>query len=158
MAYENSAGLGVVNQFGPRLVQDGGVASGGQVHGSGAVEEHVIYINGTDFTGLGYDTRLVVPKGAKFLESYIEITEAFVLGGTTPKLNVGTKGSEATNAAMALTEAQAEAVGEVFTGTGLGTYASPLAADSAVSVLISGAGATVGTAGKAKLVIRYIKI
>lgn len=158
MGYESNTGLGVFNHYGPRGTQDG-VVSGGQVHGNGVVQEKVVYITGDDFgSGTSFDTQLTIPAGAKFIEAYAEVTEAFVLGGTTPTINVGTNGSEGTNYAIELSEAQAEAVGQVYNGTGAGTFASPLAADTVIGVALDGTTPTVTSAGEAKVVIRYIKI
>lgn len=158
MTFESNTGLGVKNHYGPRASQSG-VASGGQIHGSGAVEEKVVYITGEDFgTGTSFDTELTIQDGAKFIEAYAEITEAFVLGGTSPTINVGTNTSEGTNFAIELSEAEAEAVGEVYNSTGGGTFASPLAADTVIGVALDGTSPTVTSAGRAKVVIRYIKI
>lgn len=158
MGYESTSGLNVKNHYGPRGTQ-AGVASGGQVHGNGVVQEKVVYITGADFgSGTSFDTELTIPKGAKFIEAYAEVTEVFALGGTTPTINVGTNGSEGTNYVIELSEAQAEAVGEVYNATGAGTYASPLAADAAIGVALDGTSPTVTDAGKAKVVVRYIKI
>lgn len=158
MTYESNTGLGVKNHYGQRETQ-AGVASGGEVHGNGVVREAVVYIRGDDFDGgTSFDTELTIPAGAKFIEAYAEVTEAFVLGGTTPTINVGTNGSEGTNYAIELSEAQAEATGEVYNGTGAGTFANPLAAATAIGVALDGTSPTVTDAGKAKVVVRYIKI
>lgn len=158
MSYESTSGLGTKNHYGPRASQDG-LASGGEIHGGGAVREAVVYIKGIDFgTGTAFNTELTLPAGSKFIESYVEITEAFALGGTTPTINVGTDTSEATNFALELSEAQAEAVGEVYNATGAGTFAAPLAAATLIGVALDGTSPTVTSAGKAKVVIRYIKI
>jgi hypothetical protein len=148
----------VVNHYGARETQVG-VASGGELAGGeGAVKEAVIFIKGSDFTSGSFDTRLTIPDGAKFLEAYVEVTEAFALGGTTPTMNIGTSGSAGTNYAIELSEANAEAVGEYYNATGAGTWGSPLAADTTVAVELDGTSPTVTSAGEAKVVIRYIKI
>lgn len=158
MGYESNTGLGVNNHYGERGTQDGSIG-GGDLPGNGAIKEAIIYIKGEDFgAGTAFDTQYTIPAGSKFLEAYAEITEAFVLGGTTPTINVGTNATEATNYGLELSEAQAEATDEVYNGTGAGTWASPLAADTVIGVALDGTSPTVTSAGKAKVVIRYIKI
>lgn len=157
MSFENTAGLGVNNQYGPRGTQDG-LVGGGELPSAGAEREVVVYIKGSDFASGSFNTLLTIPAGSKFLSAVAEVTEAFVLGGTTPTINVGTDGSEGTNYGIELSEAQAEAVGTVFNATGAGTWASVLAADTAVGVKLDGTTPTVTSAGKAKVVVRYLKI
>lgn len=158
MTYESNTGLGVYNQYGPRGTEDG-VVSGGQIHGSGSIQEMVVYITGADFgSGTSFDTQLTIPAGSKFIEAYAEVTEVFALGGTTPTINVGTNTSEGTNYAIELSEANAETLGQYYNSTGAGTFASVLAANTAIGVALDGTTPTVTSAGKAKVVIRYIKI
>lgn len=159
MGYESNTGLGVVNHYGARGTQDGLAGGGELAGGEGAVKEAIIYIKGTDFgAGTSFDTRFTIPAGAKFLNAQAEITEAFALGGTSPTINVGTNGSEGINYGLELSEAQAEATNPVYNATGAGTWASPLAAAAVVGVALDGTSPTVTSAGKAKVVIRYIKI
>lgn len=157
MGFESNTGLGVSSHYGPRGTQDG-VAGGGDLPGNGAVKEAIIYIKGSDFTSGAFDTRYTIPAGSKFLQATCEVTEAFALGGTTPTINVGTNSSEGTNYGIELSEANAEATGTYFNATGAGTWANPLAADTVIGVALDGTSPTVTTAGKAKVVIRYIKI
>lgn len=158
MGFESNTGLGVLNHYGERGTQDG-VAGGGDLPGNGSIKEAVVYVKGEDFgSGTSFDTQYIIPAGAKFLEAYCEVTEAFALGGTTPTLNVGTNGSEGTNYGIELSEANAEATGEYYNSTGAGTWASALAADTTIGVALDGTSPTVTSAGKAKVVIRYIKI
>ena len=154
---ENTAGLGVNNVYGTRETQEG-LLAGGEMPTAGAVHEAVIYAHGSDFTSGAFDTQKVIPAGAKFIEAYAEVTEAFVLGGTTPTINVGTSGSAGTNYAIELAEADAEATGEYYNATGAGTFANPLAADTTIAVELDGTTPTVTDAGQMKVVIRYIKI
>ena len=103
MGFENSAGIGVYSSYGPRETQQG-VVSGGDLPGNGAIKEAVIFIRGDDFTAGSFDTQLSIPDGAKFLEAYVEVTEAFALGGTTPTMNIGTSGSAGTDYAIELSK------------------------------------------------------
>lgn len=162
MGYENNAinlATGTAyNHYGPRGTQ-AGVVSGGDIHKNGTVHEAVVYITGDDFgSGTSFDTQLVIPDGALFKEAYVEVTEAFALGGTTPTINVGTNGSEGTNYVIELSEAQAEAADEYYNATGAGTFANPLTANTTIGVALDGTSPTVTSAGKAKVVIRYLKI
>lgn len=97
-----------------------------------------------------------LPKDALVIGAYAKVTEAFALGGTTPVIDIGTAGSEGTNG-VNLTEAQAEAEGtyDIFSTVG-GTWSSDLAAKTVIDVELGGTSPTVGTAGRAEVVIEYI--
>lgn len=101
---------------------------------------------------------VVIPKYSIIEEAYLYVDEAFVLGGTTPAVEVGTEGSEATNG-VTLDEADLEAVGGYDVTANLaGTWASgsALAADTTVKVAVSGTSPTSdSSAGKARLVVTY---
>lgn len=161
MGYENNAinlaSGSAYNHYGPRGTEDG-VVSGGSIHKDGVVQEAVVYVTGADFSSGSFDTRLTLPAGAKFIEAIAEVNEAFALGGTSPTINVGTNGSEGTNYAIELSEANAEAAGTYYNSTGGGTFAAVLAADTAIGVALDGTTPTVTDAGEMKVVIRYIKI
>lgn len=161
MGYENNAinlsSGSAYNHYGPRSTQDG-VVSGGSVHKDGVISEAVVYVKGSDFSSGSFDTRLTLPAGATFIEAVAEVTEAFALGGTTPTINVGTNSSEGTNYAIELSEANAEAAGTYYNATGAGTFAAPLAANTAIGVALDGTSPTVTSAGEMKVVIRYAKI
>ena len=126
----------------------------------GFVQELTLYVDG-DMVGAGAYALLAptIPAKAIIEDVYMEVTEAFVLGGTTPVIDVGTEGSEATNG-FTITEAQAEAVGMYdLTGALAGTWAAGLAAETTVGLLLGGGGSnTVTSAGKAKIVIRYVAV
>ncbi len=122
------------------------------------MQEVVIYVNGSDFSSGSYNTRATLPAGSTFVEAIAEVTEAFVLGGTSPTIAVGTDGSEETNNGIELAEASAEATGTYYNATGAGTWANPLAADTDIGVALGGTTPTVTDAGEAKVVIRYIKV
>ena len=126
----------------------------------GFVQELTLNIDG-DMVGAGAYALLAptIPANAIIEDVYMEVTEAFVLGGTTPVIDVGTEGTEATNG-FTITEAQAEATGMYDLTSALsGTWAAGLAADTTVGLLLGGGGAnTVTSAGKAKIVIRYIAV
>lgn len=168
MSYEQSkfgdgsaAGSGNVvtivnNQYGQRDTGD----TNGVAKTEGFINELTIDLNGGNVGDGAYALLApTLPAGAIIEDVYMEVTEVFVLGGTTPVIDVGTETSEATNG-FTITEAQAEALGSYdLTGALSGTWAAPLAAATTVGVLLGGGGSnTVTAAGKAKLVIRYAKL
>lgn len=156
MGFESNTGLGVNNHYGPReLGGSAGVVGtqGREVELSIDLNEPVVSNGGpelVDFT---------IPAGALIEKVYLEVTEAFDLGGTTPAIEVGTDTSEETNG-VTITEAQAEATGYTdITAALAGTWASPLAADTVVGVALSGTTPTiVADTGAAKVLIKYTMI
>ena len=101
----------------------------------------------------------VIPAGSRIEDAFLNVTEAFVMGGTTPTFEVGTEGSEATNG-LVISEAIGEAIGTYdLTGTLVGTWAGSVGflVDTTVGLALEG-DATVTTAGKMRLVIRYVKM
>lgn len=145
---------GVTNYYGPRHRYEG-------VGGSEGTKDDVRYFV-LDFSGADYLTaRGTLPAGATIVgNALVEVREAFVLGGTTPLLNVGVLTTEATNRLAQLSEAQAEALG-TYSLASAGTLAAntPLTAAVTIAVSLTGGGAnTIGAAGKARLVIPYVSI
>jgi len=142
---------GVYNYYGPRHRHDG--AQGRMAH-MGADRELVIRMSGDSYLTVTDS----LPAGATVVgNALVEVEEAFVLGGTTPLLNIGVQGSEATNRLMQLSEAQAEAVG-TYSVASAGTLAvnTPLAAAVTIKASLTGGGSnTIGAAGKLKLTITY---
>ena len=144
----------VSNHYGPRK-SEGAI---GEVKTEGVVRELSIEFTGETVSAAAFD--LLAPKlpaGSHIEDVYLKVSEAFVLGGTTPAIEIGTEGSEETNG-VTITEAQAEATGTYdITAALAGTWASPLAAETTVGIALSGTTPTVTTAGKAEVVIRYTK-
>jgi hypothetical protein len=142
---------GVTNVYGPRHRHEG---QQGRLGSMGADRELVIRFSGDTYLTVAD----VLPAGAMIVgNAMVEIEEAFVLGGTTPLLNVGVLGSEATNRLAQISEAQAEAVG-TYSIASAGTLAlnTVLAADAQIRVTLTGGGSnTIGLPGKAKLVIPF---
>jgi hypothetical protein len=147
------------NQYGIRDTQDG-IVGGGKLESQGSVVEAVVYARGSDFTSGAFDTQLTIPAGSKFVSAIAEVTEAFVLGGTTPTINVGTSGSADTDYGIELSEANGETVGTYFAEGTNGTWSQTavLANDTVVAVELDGTTPTVTDAGAMKVVIRYIKV
>lgn len=157
MAKEDSAGLGVNNFYGVRNTTEGWV---GNMKTEGAVEQLTLEITGDNFNGTTTDAVLdgTIPAGAKVLDVYTEITDAFTIGNVNNILEVGTAGSVATNGVEL--SADLDAVGlyaDVPPAVLNGTWANQLAAETAVSVIVSGTTAAI-SAGRAKIVITYVCI
>lgn len=156
MGYESNTGLGVLSHYGPRETEVG-VASGGEVHGSGSIFEHVIYITGDDFdSGTSFDTQLVIPAGSLFKEALFEVSEAFTLGNADNVFNIGTNGSESTNGCQIANPDTASVTTDT---SGAGTWAAELAAATTVGVSVTGTTAAVTAgSGKAKCILRFFKV
>lgn len=161
MTYENKAfphtSGTAYNHYGKRGLEDG-VVSGGALPAVGGAHQAVVYITPDDFDGgTSFDTRLILPKGAFITATFVEVTEAFNMGGTTPVINVGANGSEATNYACQITDANASAEA-TYEYSPAGTFAgASLAADTAIGVALGGTSPTAGTTGAIKVVINYEK-
>lgn len=145
----------VHNHYGPRNTGK----TVGQFDTDGALQELILDIDGTMVGNAAYP--LLAPKlpaGVIIEDVYLKVTEDFVLGGTTPAIEVGTETSEDTNG-FTITKAQAEAVGTYDLTSALsGTWAAGLAAETTVGLALSGTTPTVTSAGKARVVIRYVRV
>lgn len=146
---------GVHNHYGAREVGKGQ----GTTSTEGFINELTLDIDG-ELVG-NEDFPLLAPQlpaGAKIDAVFLEVSEVFVLGGTTPVLEVGTAGTEATNG-VTITEAELEAVGVYDVTSALsGTWLAGLAAVTNLGLALGGTTPTVTDAGKARIVIRYIKV
>lgn len=150
--YSNPDGLRV--HFGTRAADE--EAGFGETGSVGSFKEIAITILGSDFVSGVYNgnANLTLPAGATLHGNVqVETVEAFVLGGTTPALNIGVTGFEATNRICTISEAQAEAVGN-YSIASAGTLAAntPLAAAATINVTLSGTTPTITSAGR--LVVR----
>jgi hypothetical protein len=157
MSKEDSAGLGVNNFYGPRNTTEGWV---GNMKTEGAVEQLVFVITGDNFAGGTTDTVLegTIPAGAKVLDVYTEITDAFTIGNADNILEIGTAGSVATNGVELSADLDATGLyADVPPATINGTWANQLAADTAVGAIVSGTTAAI-SAGTAKVVITYVNM
>lgn len=154
MSYKNEAGLEVKNFYGPRTATEG-VLGGIQVNGSD--NELTFDISGKTLNDNIAFLESYLPQGAKVTSAVAEVKEAFVLGGTSPTLSVGTDTSEATNG-ITLTEAQLEAVGTYELTTFNGTWANGLAADTKVGLALGGTNPTVTDAGRVRMTVHFTKL
>lgn len=147
----------VSNFYGPR---DHDVTAG-VIKTEGAMNELTLHIDAETITDADFvlTVKPFIPANSRIEDAYVEVSEAFVVTGTTPVVSVGTEGSEATNG-VDISEAQLEAVGVYdITSTLAGTWAAAggLTARTVVGIANS-AGLAVTDVGKAKLVIRYIHV
>ena len=156
MSYENKAGLGVFNQYGPR--ETGG--SIGLEHGENS--QHVLSISITpEFINTGFVPPVVVPKGALLTKAILRVDEPFTLTGTTPGLVYGIAGAEVANG-VALTQAELSSVGtKIPASAGTGQFAinsgSGVTAPAKIGKALTGTTPAVsGTAGKATLQLHYV--
>jgi hypothetical protein len=150
MAYENSAGLGVTNQYGAR--NTGGAT--GLEHSQNSEFFVTVDLTG-EMLNSGYVAPVYVPKGAKLVKALLRVDEVFVvsaagtvaIGGTAP----GTNG-------IVLTEAQLEALGtKDVSSVAIGTWATSSAVGTSASEKITRAitGTVGATSGKATLVMEF---
>lgn len=157
--FESTSGLGTRNFYGPRSAKEG--IEGG-IKTEGTIKELTLKFTGQNINDDVFGTNLaVLPAGARPIRAIVSINEVFALGGTTPTINIGTDGSEATNG-VSIAEAQAEATGvltDADSGVAInGTWGSELAADTQVSVALGGTTPTVGAGGYAVVTIEYIMV
>lgn len=151
--FENSAGLGVYNFYGPR---DSGKTAG-KIKSEGSVSELSYVVDAAMIDGTVPQTAKI-PAKAKIIGVYAKVSEAFNLGGTNPTILIGTDTSEVTNGAV-LDDSLAEVVGTYdITATLTGTWASELAAETTVGFSLGGTSPTKTTAGKVQFVVRYIEL
>lgn len=152
MTLEANTGLNVKNHYGARETGRGA----GVLRTAGHSTELSIELSGELVGDETFVEEFVIPAGSLILNAYVKVDEAFVLGGTTPTILVGTDGSEVTNG-LVISEAIAEATGSAdLTGTLTGTWAAKLAADTTVGITLGGTTPTVTDAGYARLVVEYV--
>ena len=159
MAFESNSGLGSRNFYGPRSAQEG--IEGG-IKTEGSVQELSLKFTGQNINDDVFSTNLVqLPAGARVLRAIVRVDEVFALGGTSPTINIGTDGSEATNG-ISIDETRGEAAAtytDSDTGVAInGTWGSTLSAATEVSVALGGTTPTVGAGGSAIVTIQYIKM
>lgn len=144
MSYQaNPSGIGVGKTYGGRTLYE---HSEGQTRTAGYDVELVLEFNSENFTHISK----VIPEGAIIKSANADVVEEFTFtGGSTPTIDIGTEGSEATNGTgLDLTSAGVEE------GTLAGTWTSALTADTTVAVTTSGSPTSVD-AGKARVIIVY---
>lgn len=157
MAYENSAGINVFNQYGVR-------ETGGAV-GVETSDDSITRVR-VDFTGASLNSGFVppvsIPKGALFLSYHLRVDEVFVVTGTTPSVEVGAAGSIATDG-IVITEAELENLGtKKLASIGAGTWALASTTGTTAAALLDfqleGDTVVAATSGKATLILEYINV
>lgn len=126
----------------------------GVLNTDGCVKEGVVTFTGENYASVAFS----LPAGAAIVgKPMVEITEAFVLGGTNPTINIGVSGSHGTNYLAEISEAQAEALGTYASAAPAGTLAvdTPLAAAANIVVALDGTLPTITAAGQCKVVFQY---
>ncbi len=144
---------GVANVYGPRHRHEGPVGSTGTV---GSERYLVLTVSGDTYLTL----QGLLPAGAVIVgNAVVEVNEVFVLGGTSPVINIGVQGSEGTNRLAQVSQAQAQAVG-TYSIASAGTLAAntPVTADTVLKVALGGTSPTITSAGRLKLAIPYVVI
>lgn len=144
--------------FGPRDFDD----AVGVTETDGFVNELVIDLKPSVLTAQDFPLmRPKIPALSRVQECFLEVEEVFNVTGTTPGVSIGTRTSEAANG-LDITEAQLEAIGMYnLTSTLAGTWAAAggLTAATEVGIVLTGTTpAVTGKLGRARLVIRYIKV
>lgn len=162
MGYENTAGIGVYNHYGPRGTQDG-LLSGGKLPVHGSIEELVVYVTADDFgTDETFDTQLTIPAGSVPVDALFEVTTNITqTGGTTSlALYVGTAGSESTNGFSISDAATSITAVTELDASAAGTWAAALAADTTIGIALVAGGGTITSVdgGAAKIIVRYRKV
>lgn len=128
---ENTNGLGNRQTYNQRTVDEARFSS--KTRDDSHLEVEIAF-NGDDFTIVTG----TLPNGFKIVQALVNVTEVFVVGGTTPNIAIGTSGSEETNGLL-ISEAILEALGKAdVTATLTGTWAALLAADTLVNVVLEG--------------------
>tara|TARA_R110000782_G_scaffold63309_3_gene129817 strand:+ start:8802 stop:9269 length:468 start_codon:yes stop_codon:yes gene_type:complete len=155
MSYENSAGLGVTNQYGVRDTQDSAVLSGGKVESQGSVHEAVVYFTGDELGAVEVVTSLSIPAGARVLDATLEVVEAITMGNADNDIVIGTATTSETNGVDF--DNTTGAAGAYAGAAANGTWAAPLALATSVAVQVTGTDAG-ATGGKGKIVVRYLKV
>lgn len=158
MGYENSAGIGVYNQYGARST---GGAIGGE-HERGVSKTLKVELTGDSINDAvaGFVPPFVLPKGANLNAVRLRVDEAFVVTGTTPAVSIGSAGSVGTNF-ISLSEAELENVGtKEIASAGNGTWAfnsaTGLTAAAKLGFALTGTTPVVTRgSGKATLIIEY---
>jgi hypothetical protein len=150
MPYENTAGLGVSNQYNAR--ETGGAA--GVERSSNSVQTVTYDLTG-EMLNSTFTPPVFIPKGAKVIKATLRVDEVFnvsasgtvAIGGTAPATN-----------GVVLTEAQLEALGTKDVSAGaVGTWATSSTTGTTASQRLTKAitGTVAANTGKGSLVVEY---
>jgi len=155
MSFENTAGIGVYNQYGPR--NTGGTV--GVETDSDGIHQMSVQMTAQSLIE-GFLPPFVLPKYAHLLRYILTVDEAFTLTGTSPTVIVG--GTLPATNGVVLTAAELAALGvkipaSAGTGTWSTTSATGTTAKERVKIALGGGTPAVTPgAGKATLTAEYI--
>lgn len=155
MPFENTAGLGVYNQYGARNT---GGAIGVETDKDSV---HTMKVEMTDRSLIeGFNSNFVLPRGAKLLRYLLRVDQVFTMTGTTPTVIVG--GTAPATNGVVITAAELGTVGTktpASTGTGTWAVASTTGTTAAERVTVALGGTTPAVtpgAGRAFLIAEYV--
>lgn len=163
MSKENTSGLNVLSRYGPVGVPDGAV---GVIKTEGGLNQLTFDVSHVELAAPGTYLNDVakLPAGAIVKDVDVYVSEAFsAMPNDDNIVNIGTDGSAATNG-VAVQDAAIESAGHVELADATialnGTFANRLAAETSVSVELSGTSASsyAPTAGEMKVVITYLHV
>lgn len=155
MPYQNTAGLGVNNQYGVR--NTGGTV--GVSHSDDSLHQLQVDFTAESLTS-GFLPPVVIPRGAHFLRWFLRVDEVFTLTGTSPTVIFG--GTVPATNGMVLSSTELGTVGtKIPASGGTGTWAvtsttGATAAEKVTQALGGTTPAVTQGAGKATLVGEYI--
>jgi hypothetical protein len=149
----------VHNNFGPRDIKNDGSMGVNKIEG--IKEELIVYVTGDMFTDVP-DTLMpyTLPEGAILKAAYVDVVEAFALGGTTPTILIGENGAEVTNG-LVISEAIAEGTGSHnLTATFAGEWDSeaPLPHRHTIGIALGGSNPTITRAGRLRVTILFDRV
>lgn len=159
MSYEDSAGLGVQNHYGPRSVDN---HFGGELPGKGAIRqaEYVFTYDNLPAAST-YEMTKLLPDNCMLIDAYIEVIEAFA-GGTSYDIDMVTSAGAAIGSgtdklwdALALAdidEVGNQSVSSTHAGTNSGN-ALNIQVTEPCQLAVAATGTF--TAGKARIVVEY---
>ena len=163
MSYENTAGLGVNNQYGVRDTQDGAAISGGEVEGGGAQRDYVAYFTGDEIGSVAFDTGLIIPAGHIVVGAILKIEDAITMGNPDNDINIGLVDNPVSDGVRfdntdGVAGAYAAAVyngsfGDGASGPASQAGGSAFTGSVAVSIIVTGTDPENTSGGKGKVVI-----
>lgn len=153
MAFENSAGIGVSNYYGPR-------DAGGTVGFDCDMDELSLELTDATIANIGtVGPKLKLPAGAHFLRAFLRVDEAFTFTGTSPGVVVG--GTLPATNGFAITAAELGTVGtKIPASVGTGTWAiasttGATATETITTALTGTSPAVTPGAGRATFVLEF---
>lgn len=147
MGFENSSGINVSNHYGPR--ETGGTV--GVEHSKDSLHQLSLYLT-ADSVNDGFLPPVVIPAGARFVEGFITVEEAFV-GPTV--FEVGAAGAETTDGVDIVVTSASQGTKAIAVADTSGTWAFNSAGGTSTATKVGIAVTGTATAGKATLTLKY---